>query len=131
MDQKWVEKYPYLFGPNAKDPDEGKGEIECTDVVAKLMEKFTGYGGTFSTWSERHAFIYAAMIGYNDVTSSADIPPVPEFWVSEAHYWLSGITMGRMAKKLEENAPSIKGYITAFLAGNATGVAGALKIFGA
>ena len=102
VDQKWIEKYPCLFGPGAKDPDEGQGEIECTDLIGNLMAKFTGYGGTFSTWSERHAFIYAAEIGYLHIRSTEDVPPVPEFWSTEAHYWMSGIIMGRAAAKMEE-----------------------------
>ena len=129
MDQKWIDKYPYLYGPNAKDPDGDIGDIECADLAAKLMEKFTGYGGTFSTWSERHAFIYAVNIGYLYVNSSEDVPPCPIFWETEAHYWLTGITMGRAAKKIEEAAPSIKSYIATFAAGGVT-ITGILRFFG-
>jgi len=129
MEQKWIDKYPFLYGPGAKDPDEGSGNVELTDVVARLMEKFTGYGGTFSTWAERHAFIYGANIGYLYVNSSEDVPPVPAFWTNEAHYWLTGITMGRAAKKIEDAAPSIKAYLVTFAAGGFS-IAGLLKLIG-
>lgn len=102
--RKWVEKYPALFGPNAKDPDAGQGQIECDDTIARIMAKFTGYGGTFSTWTERHAFIIFAGIGYNDVTSSADVPPVPEFFLQEMAYCYTGLSMGRGMKKVEDAA---------------------------
>jgi hypothetical protein len=127
--RKWVEKYPALFGPMAKDPDEGQGETECTDVIAQLLAKFTGYGGTFSTWTERHAFIIFAGIGYNDVQTSADVPPIPEFFCKEMAYCYTGLSMGRGMKKVEEAAPSIKTYAAIFLAGNVTG-GGILKTLG-
>jgi len=119
VDPVWVEKYPYLYGPNAKDPDEGQGDIECNDEISKILIKFTGIGGTFSTWSERHAFIFAAQIGYLHVKSSADVPPVPSFYLKEAHYWNTGIIMGRAAAKLEEKAAQIdwKAIIAAAAAG--------------
>lgn len=121
VDQKWIVKYPHLYGPGAKDPDEGQGDAEVDDFVSKLMAKYTGYGGTFSTWSERHAFITAANIGYIDVACSSDVPPVPDFWIGEGHYWLTGITMGRAARKVEEAAPSLKTYAAIFVGGAAAG----------
>lgn len=129
--KRWVEKYPSLFGPTAEDPDGGKGEEECNDVIAKLLAKFTGYGGTFSTWTERHAFIIFAGIGYNDVTSSADVPPIPEFFLSEMAYCYTGLSMGRAAKKLEEAAPSLKTYTAIFASGVAAGnIPAVLKVIG-
>lgn len=115
--RKWVDKYPALFGPLSRDPDEGQGEVECDDMVAKLLVKFTGFGGTFSTWHERHAFIIFCGIGYNDVTSSADVPPIPEFFLTEMAYCYTGLSMGRGTKKVEEAAPSLKTYIGIFTAG--------------
>lgn len=97
--RKFVETFPDLYGPNAKDPDEGKGEIECTDAISKIFNLYTGQGGTFSTWSERHCFLNAFFIGRDYVESSADIPPVPYFWLTEAHYWRAGIMLGRASKK--------------------------------
>lgn len=95
VEMRFVRKYPSLYGPAALDPDGGGGDAECDDLISKLTAKFTGYGGTFSTWTERHAFIIAAGIGYNDVTSSADVPPVPFWCIGELQYWLTGVTMGR------------------------------------
>jgi hypothetical protein len=119
--RKWVEKYPALYGPNAQDPDEGNGEVECDDVIAKLLAKFTGYGGTFSTWTERHAFIIFAGIGYNDVTNKEDVPPVPEWALKEMAYCYTGLSMGRAAKKIEDAAPSLKTYAAIFTGGAVAG----------
>jgi hypothetical protein len=128
VDQKWIDKYPHLYGPTAKDPDEGSdGEVD--DFVSRLMNKYTGAGGTFSTWPERHAFITASSIGYLDVATSSDVPPVPVFWVKEAHYWLSGLVMGRASRKIEEAGPSLKTYVAIFAAGGVS-IAGILKVFG-
>jgi hypothetical protein len=115
--RKWVDKYPALYGPLSQDPDEGQGEVECNDLIAQLLAKFTGYGGTFSTWTERHGFIIFGGIGYNDVTCSADVPPIPEWALKEMAYCYTGLSMGRAAKKLEEAAPSLKTYIGIFTAG--------------
>lgn len=116
-DPKWTELYPNLYGPDAKDPDEGSGDLECSDAIAQIMNKFTGIGGTFSTWSERHAFIYGAQIGYLHVKSSADVPPTPAFWLDESHYWMTGIIMGRAAAKLETAGLDLKYVIGLFTAG--------------
>jgi hypothetical protein len=125
--RKWVENYPALFGPLAKDPDEGQGEVECDDMIARLLAKFTGYGGTFSNWTERHGFIIFSGIGYNDVQSSDDVPPIPEFFCKEMAYCYTGLSMGRGAKKLEEAAsktnwtPVIIAIIGGLTAGTAYG----------
>ena len=116
-DQKWAAKYPHLFGPGANDPDEGNGDIECDDAIAAVLNKFTGIGGTFSTWKERHCFITAASIGYTDVEHTEDVPPVPDFWVKEGHYWVSGIAMGRASRKIEQAAPNLKTIAAIFAAG--------------
>lgn len=100
VSKKFVEKYPHLYGPCAEDPDHGCGDTELKDdALAKLFEKVSGPGGIFSTAAEQHCYETAAEIGYNFVESSADIPPVPKFWLGEGHYWLSGITSGRLVKK--------------------------------
>lgn len=101
-DDKWAQLYPDLYGPTAKDPDNGTGDVECNDEISAILNKYTGVGGTFSTWSERHAFIIGAQIGYLHVKSSADVPPVPIFFTDEAHYWRTGIIMGRAAAKLDQ-----------------------------
>lgn len=125
--RKWVEKYPSLYGPMATDPDGGAGEVECTDAIAQILAKFTGYGGTFSTWTERHAFIIFAGIGYNDVNTSDDVPPIPEFFIPEMAYCYTGLSMGRATKKLEEVvgktnwAPVIIAAVSALTAGTAFG----------
>jgi hypothetical protein len=96
---KFVRKYPALFGPIAADPDHGEGDIECDDTISRIMNKLTGIGGTYSTWKERHCSIVAAGIGYNDVETSADVPPCPKFWLSENQYWVGHLAIGREAKK--------------------------------
>ncbi len=115
----WVQLLPQYYGPNAKDPDEGLGDIECDDMIATVLNKFTGIGGTFSTWHERHAFIAGASIGYNYITKTEPVP-VPKFWEEESHYFLTGLTMGRAAKKLEDAAPKLKYYFAYFTAGGVT-----------
>lgn len=102
VEKKWVNKYPALYGPLRKDPDGGFGELEADDIVSRISAKFTGYGGTFSTWTERHAFLTFAGIGFNDVTSSSDVPPIPDFFLGEMAYCYAGLSMGRAAKKFDE-----------------------------
>lgn len=121
---KWATLYPDLYGPTAKDPDNGTGDEECNDEISKILNKYTGIGGTFSTWSERHAFILGAQIGYLHVKSSADVPPVPIFFLDEAHYWRTGIIMGRAAAKAE--AVDWKAIVAAVAAGG-IGVQGLIK----
>lgn len=106
VDPRLVAAFPQWFGPNAKDPDEGQGDIECNDLIATISAKFTGLGGTFSTWKERHAFIVGAEIGYSFVDHTVFIP-CPEFFQSEAHYFYSGIMAGRLAKKLEDSNTNV------------------------
>ena len=130
VDQKWIDKYPTLYGPGAHDPDGGKGDVELDDYLARVMNKYTGAGGTFSTWKERHAFIQGVAIGHLYVESSADVPPVPDFWAGEQHYWLTGLMMGRAAKKIELAAPSVKSYILTFVAGAGISGVSVAKFFG-
>jgi hypothetical protein len=120
VDPKWVKQYPDLYGPDAKDPDNGEGDFECNDAISQIVNKFTGIGGTFSTWGERHAFIIAAQIGYLNVHHDADVPPVPTFFLKEAHYWRTGIIMGRAAAKLETQMPDWKIITGIFAAGGVT-----------
>jgi len=126
VERKWCELYPDMFGPLSKDPDEGQGEVECDDLISRFLNKFTGAGGTFSTWTERHAFIIASQIGYLCVKSSADVPPVPKFFLHESHYWRDGIIVGRGAAKVEGAAPSLKAYAGIFAAGGIS-IAAVLK----
>lgn len=125
-DPKWAQLYPDLYGPTAKDPDNGTGDLECNDEIATVLNKYTGIGGTFSTWSERHAFIIAAQIGYLHVKTSADVPPVPVFFTDEAHYWRTGIIMGRAAAKLENTQIDWKALVATAAAGG-LGVQALLK----
>lgn len=97
--RKWVEKYPHLYGPARQDPDEGQGNFELDDTLTKALEKINGLGSVYSTWSERHCSETAFYLSYNFIESSADVPPVPDFWIGEAHYWFMHITAGRLLKK--------------------------------
>ena len=125
-DPKWAQLYPDLYGPTAKDPDNGTGDLECNDEISAILNKYTGIGGTFSTWSERHAFIIAAQIGYLHVKTRADVPPVPVFFMKEAHYWRTGIIMGRAAAKLENTQIDWKALVATAAAGG-LGVQALLK----
>lgn len=104
---KWCDLYPDLFGPLAKDPDEGQGDVECNDMISVFLNKFSGAGGVFSTWNERHAFIISSQIGYLIIKSSDDVPPVPRFFLHESHYWREGIIIGRGAAKVEAASSQI------------------------
>jgi hypothetical protein len=99
VDRKWVGKYQYLYGPLATDPDGGLGDVELDDNLARALRKIDGYGGIGSTSAERHCAETAAYIAWNFVESSSDIPPVPKFWIGEAHYWFMTITAIRQVKK--------------------------------
>jgi hypothetical protein len=113
--RKWVDLYPHLFGPLKQDPDEGTGNVELDDTLTKAMSKIEGLGSVYSTWMERHCSETAFYISYNFVNSSDDIPPVPDFWIKEAHYWYMHITAGRLLRK-EKNAESANVELVAQLA---------------
>jgi hypothetical protein len=106
VEMKFVRRYPGLFGPLAIDPDHGNGEIECDDAIARIMAKLTGYGGTYSTWSERHCSIVALSIAH-DISSSADVPPCPKFWLEETQYWVGHIAIGREVDKNKDAQSAI------------------------
>lgn len=103
--EAWAKAYPEYYGPNAKDPDEGLGDQEVADLISKFTERFTGYGGTFSTWGERHAFI----VGYEIGMALEKIEPVPTpvFWSKESHYFKAGIACGYGAKCALEAARKV------------------------
>lgn len=102
VDQKWIDLYPNLYGEGAHDPDEGKGDEELQDLVSQLSAKATGYGGTFSTWSERHSFLTGYSIGFE--IEKIEPVPTPLFWLKESHYFKSGIACGYAAKCAVESA---------------------------
>lgn len=102
MEQKWIDLYPNLYGPKACDPDDGNGDEELADILSQVTEKATGYGGTFSTWSERHAFLTGYSIGFE--IEKIEPVPTPEFWLKDAHYFKSGIACGYAAKCALESA---------------------------
>lgn len=96
VERKWKERYEWLYiNP---DPD-GSGKIECDDAVAKFMAKFTGAGGVWSNYQERHATLYGFFLGYHYIESTADIPTIPEWCKEDAVYFLSGLFAGREYKK--------------------------------
>lgn len=102
VDPLLVAAFPQWFGPGAVDPDAGTGHVECTDIIATLSAKFTGVGGVFSTYGERHAFEVGIIIGYTFVNKTVFIP-CPTFFQEDAHYFYIGLMMGRAYKKLEDN----------------------------
>lgn len=100
VEMKFVRKFPALFGPLAVDPDHGQGDVECDDAAAKILNKLTGFGGTYSTWAERHCSLTAIAIA-RDIKTSADVPPCPKFWLAENQYWVTHIAIGRLDDKNE------------------------------
>ena len=109
--RKFVLLYPGWYGPLAVDPDHGHGDEECNDalsgILAKLQgfaswnDKVTNYNGMYSTNAERHCS-EAALSIVPDIKSSADVPPCPKFWISETHYWVGHIAIGRELDKYTE-----------------------------
>ncbi len=111
--RKFVEKYFWLYGPGATDPDHGMGNIELDDELAKILRKIDGFGGVLSTAGERHCTETAAYIAWNFVQHEDDIPPPPTFWISDAHYWFMTITAIRLAKKKKEEEDSFESRLQA------------------
>jgi hypothetical protein len=59
---------------------------ECDDLISKITAKFTGKGGTWSTWRERHISIEGICDGLRAGTLS-DVPKCPPLWYDEAQYY--------------------------------------------
>ena len=60
------------------------GEVE--DGISLFFVKWTGPGGLFSTWRERHIAIAGAWAGLRAGTF-ADIPECPPLWMDEIQYY--------------------------------------------
>jgi hypothetical protein len=105
--QTLQEAFPMLYGPGATDPDGDIGDVESDDEVARFFAKYTGFGGLFSTWHERHAAIWGFTIGMLWVDKTCFIP-CPEFYKADAHYFYTFLLLGRADTKLQINAATIQ-----------------------
>ena len=123
VDQYWVTLLPQYYGPNAKDPDNGQGHADMPNRITELVAKLTGITGIADCSSEVHALQAGAYIAYLYVTSSSNMPPVPEFWANgpnadnDSHYFMTGLIAGRMARKLDDATPDLKTLLGIFAAG--------------
>jgi hypothetical protein len=68
------------------DPyDSPEEREECKDFITWLFS-WTGDGGTFSTWRERHIAIEGAAAGARAGVFS-ELPPCPLMWADECQYF--------------------------------------------
>lgn len=67
------------------DPYKDEGG-ECDDAIAKFFARFSGPGGMFSTWRERHIAISGVWAGLR-AAQFADIPDCPPLWMDEVQYY--------------------------------------------
>jgi hypothetical protein len=74
--------------------DEG-GEVE--DGITLLLLKWTGKGGLFSTWRERHIAISGVWAGLR-AAQFADIPECPPLWMDEVQYYRGAALISNVAK---------------------------------
>jgi hypothetical protein len=87
--------------PNPKpgynyDPYKDEGG-ECEDFISTFFEKWTGKGGLFSTWRERHITIQGVWGGLR-AAQFADIPETPPMWVDEDQYYKGAAIIANVAK---------------------------------
>jgi len=96
----------YEFDPYK---DEG-GEVD--DLISKFTERFSGKGGTWSTWRERHISIEGICDGLRAGTLS-DVPKCPPLWIDECQYY-DGCAM--VANVVKCQWPGILATLTAAIA---------------
>ena len=97
------------------DPYKEEGG-ECDDFISHIFEPYTGKGGLFSTWRERHIFLAGVVAGLKAGTLS-NIPQCPPLWQDEVQYFDSAATFFNV---LKSNWP---GFVGGFI-----GVVGYLKL---
>lgn len=83
---------------NPKDPYDTPSErAECDDWIFNKLFFWTGVGGTFSTWRERHIFLRGFYNGFNTQLQQK-FDPCPEMWEDEAQYYEAGQEAGYIVK---------------------------------
>lgn len=86
-----------MDGPGyTTDPYKDEGG-ECDDAISKLFEKWTGKGGMFSTWRERHIAIQGIWAGLR-APQFAEIPDTPPLWRDEDQYYKGAALISNVIK---------------------------------
>jgi hypothetical protein len=94
------------------DPYKDEGG-ETDDVISQFFAKFTGPGGMFSTWRERHIAISGVWAGLR-APQFADIPECPPLWMDEAQYYRGAAMIANVVKIYGTSAlASLAGMIVA------------------
>lgn len=70
---------------------------ETTDVITEKVFKWSGKGGLFSTWRERHIFLRGFRSGFGTKLFEK-FPECPAMWSDDAHYYESGQELGYVIK---------------------------------
>lgn len=70
---------------------------ETTDVITEKVFKWSGKGGLFSTWRERHIFLRGFRSGFGTKLFEK-FPECPDMWHDDAHYYESGQELGYVIK---------------------------------
>jgi len=83
---------------NPDDPYDSAEETEETsDVITEKVFKWSGKGGLFSTWRERHVFLRGFRSGFGTKLFEK-FPECPSMWKDDAHYYESGQELGYVIK---------------------------------
>jgi hypothetical protein len=83
---------------NPKDPYDTPSERdETSDFIFNTFFFWTGAGGTFSTWRERHIFLRGFYNGFN-TELQGKFSACPTMWEDEAQYYEAGQEAGYLLK---------------------------------
>lgn len=89
---------PVTSTDNPDDPYDSPEETEETsDVINDGLFKWSGKGGLFSTWRERHVFLRGFRNGFGTKLFEK-FPECPAMWNDDAHYYESGQELGYVIK---------------------------------
>lgn len=81
-----------VYNPN--DPyDTPEEHAEANDWIFNTFFFWTGVGGTFSTWRERHIFLRGFFSGFRTKLQDA-FQDCPAMWANEAQYYEAGQEAG-------------------------------------
>lgn len=80
------------------DPyDTPEEHAETNDWIFNTFFFWTGAGGTFSTWRERHIFLRGFFNGFN-TELQAKFDPIPVIWEDEGQYYEFGQEAGYVVR---------------------------------
>ena len=84
-------------GPGFTEDPYKDEHAECDDFISKIFEPYTGKGGLFSTWRERHIAISGIWAGLK-AAQFADIPDCPPLWSDEIQYYRGAAMISNVIK---------------------------------